>query len=64
MLEEQKYQKTVDEESWIILVEMDYDKCPERFRKWRPPQNGYFCRLTSDVCNKKFCKRVKGDNDG
>lgn len=64
MLEEQKSKETVDEKSWIVLVEISSEKCPNRFRKWRPPQKGYFCELTMNICDDKFCKLIKEEYHG
>jgi len=57
MLEKQKNKKAVDEKSWLIKVEMNSEECPERFKKWNPPKNGYFCKISNKRCSKTNCKK-------
>lgn len=31
--------------SWIIQLVVSSEDCPHRYRKWKPPQKGFFCKF-------------------
>jgi len=44
-------------ELWLIQPIISSEKCSHRYRKWKPPQKGFFCKLLGGKeCNKDVCK--------
>jgi len=48
-----------DAEEWIVINEITSKKCKYRIRKWRPVQDGWFCKLTNLLCLEENCIKRK-----
>lgn len=48
-----------DAEEWVVINETTSKKCKYRIRKWRPVQNGWFCKLTNLLCLEENCLKRK-----
>lgn len=44
-----------NERSWEIRIIAKSEDCPERYRKWNPPREGWFCRQTNKKCSTNKC---------
>ena len=42
---------------WRITLETTSDKCPSRYRKWKPPVEGWFC-TKGGICSENKCKKM------
>ena len=43
------------ENTWQIKVVTESEECSERYRKWNPPKEGWFCRATDKQCSPSAC---------
>ena len=48
-----------EETEWVVVNETTSKKCKYRIRKWRPVQNGWFCKLTNLLCLEENCLKRK-----
>ena len=48
------------EESWQIKLIAKSEDCTGRYRKWKPPRDGWFCRETNKGCAIHKCPRKTG----
>ena len=40
---------------WQIAITVNSQDCPNKFRKWKPAAEGYFCRETQKRCTRNKC---------
>ena len=43
------------ENTWQIKVVTESEECSERYRKWNPPKEGWYCRETDKQCSVGSC---------
>ena len=49
------------DKSWPILLISESNDCPIRYRKWNPPTEGWFCKVTKKHCTLDKCPmKTKG----
>lgn len=42
---------------WTIQLVTTSEDCPHRYRKWKPVQKGFFCKLLKGArCTNEMCK--------
>ena len=52
------------EKSWKIMLKAKSSDCPKRYRKWRPPEEGWFCRENNKRCSINVCQYIAEDERG
>ena len=43
------------EKKWQVVITVNSEDCPNKYRKWRPVVEGWFCRETEKRCTRNKC---------
>ncbi|MBW2609264.1 MAG: hypothetical protein JRC68_02840 [Deltaproteobacteria bacterium] len=43
------------ENTWDIILTVSSNDCPQRYRKWNPPEKHWFCKKTYRICSIDNC---------
>jgi len=47
----------VSRKPWMVQPVISSEDCPHRYRKWKPPQKGFFCKFRDGKkCIEDKCK--------
>jgi len=52
------------ERSWPITLIARSKDCPGRYREWKPPKDGWFCKETNKKCSENICPYRADEESG